>query len=139
MKNPAAPGSRALRSDRACEEQSDELLRSIVGGSRDSRCERAQCAHGTSCHGRAPTQPAAAENLGDLNACGWSGEADDDCYYALAPDALAALPAQAGLEVFVYDTSDEAEILGFVARLERFRDGWRARPISGLYVEQPQW
>ena len=74
-----------------------------------------------------------------FNACGWSGEPGDDCYYSLDREDLDALPARVGLEVFIWDESDENKILGCVAALEQFNDGWRARPVSGMYVGVPLW
>ncbi len=75
----------------------------------------------------------------DFNACGWSGEPDDNCYYVLDRRALDALPARVGLEVFIWGETDETTIIGCVARLEQFDDGWRARPVSNFYVGAPLW
>ena len=75
----------------------------------------------------------------DFNTRGWSGEPDDDCYYVLDREVLDALPARVGLEVFIWDESDETEILGCVAKLEQFDGRWRARPVSGIYVGVPLW
>jgi hypothetical protein len=39
----------------------------------------------------------------DLNACGLSDEPDDDCYYGLSRQQIAALHPAAGMKVFVWD------------------------------------
>jgi hypothetical protein len=58
----------------------------------------------------------------DLNACGWSGEPDDNCYYALHREQLAALKLVASMRVFIWDWSDSELIVGREASLERFDD-----------------
>jgi hypothetical protein len=77
----------------------------------------------------------------DLNACGWSGEPDDDCLYVLDMEALASLPARAGAKVFLFDWEDRESdlIVGCVAQLETFGDTWRARPLSGWYHGPIPW
>jgi hypothetical protein len=71
----------------------------------------------------------------DLNACGWSGAPDDNCYYALHRVQLAALSPAAGMKVFIWDWSDSESVVGFEASLERFGDAWRARPTNGTPIE----
>jgi hypothetical protein len=73
----------------------------------------------------------------DFMTCGWSGEAGDDCYYALDAEALNALPAKAGTEVFLFDEEGEGNVLGRTAKLERFEGSWRARP-TGLWFTGPR-
>ena len=71
----------------------------------------------------------------DFNACGWSGEPDDTCFYILNLDALAALRATPGTRIFIYmeDDLEGQQIVGCAATLERYRDGWRARPDGTDY------
>jgi hypothetical protein len=71
----------------------------------------------------------------DLNACGWSGENDDNCYYAFDKEQFAALPPSVGMRLFIWDWSDSESIVGCEAILEQARDGWRARPIDGTWFE----
>ena len=71
----------------------------------------------------------------DLNARGFSGEPDDDCFYALHRKQLAALPPAAGLRVFIWDWSDSELFVGLETLLEQFDDGWRARPVDGIWYE----
>jgi hypothetical protein len=69
----------------------------------------------------------------DFNACGWSGEPGDNCYYALDVGALAALGPAAGARVFVWDDEGGGEVIGCEGRLEPFRGGWRVRPVAGTW------
>ncbi len=66
----------------------------------------------------------------DFNACGWSGEPDDTCFYILDRNALAALRAGSGTRIFIYMENDVAgqQIVGCAATLEWYGDGWRVRP-----------
>jgi hypothetical protein len=67
----------------------------------------------------------------DFNACGWSGEPGDDCFYAFDTVGLEDFAPQAGLRVFAYDyTGNGSEVFGCEAILERFGEGWRLRPAS---------
>ncbi len=64
----------------------------------------------------------------DFNACGWSGEPGDDCFYSFDRAGLAALSPRPGLRVFAYDYSgDGEEVFGCEATLERLGEGWRLR------------
>ncbi|HUA67914.1 MAG TPA: hypothetical protein VMA13_05140, partial [Candidatus Saccharimonadales bacterium] len=56
----------------------------------------------------------------DLNACGLSGEPDDNCYYALHKEQLPALQPKEGMRVFIWDWSDSELIIGRKASLELF-------------------
>jgi len=75
----------------------------------------------------------------DFNACGWSGEANDNCYYALHREQLARILSPEGVSVFIYDDdiSDDGshEVFGCVAVLEavtyRGAAHIRARPSNG--------
>jgi len=71
----------------------------------------------------------------DLNACGLSGEPDDNCYYALHREQLAELQPVAGMRVFIWDWSDSELFVGREALLERFDDRWRARPVDETWYE----
>ena len=82
----------------------------------------------------------------DFNACGWSGEPEDNCYYSLHREMLERLNPSAGVQVFIYDDdiSDNGapEVFGCVARLEpvlaRGQPHFRARPISGPWYRGPK-
>ena len=71
----------------------------------------------------------------DLNACGLSGEPDDNCYYALHKEQLPALQPKVGMRVFIWDWSDSELIIGREASLERFNNSWRARPTDETWFE----
>jgi len=77
----------------------------------------------------------------DFNACGWSGDADDDCYYVLDPDDLAAAGASEGRSVLLFDWEDDGEslVLARVAELESHGGRWRARPRTGFYFGPKPW
>lgn len=66
----------------------------------------------------------------DFNAAGWSGAADDTCYYVLDTHVLERHGAYEGMRVFVFDYDNEAHtiLVGCEATLEWHKDGWRARP-----------
>ena len=68
----------------------------------------------------------------DFQACGWSGEPGDDCFYSFDEASLEALSPRPGLRVFAYDYSgDGEEMFGCEATVEHFGEGWRLRPASG--------
>ena len=71
----------------------------------------------------------------DFNACGWSGEPDDDCYYVFDKQEVAALQPAEGMKVFIYDDNGDGTIIGCEARLEIFRDSWRMRPDKSTWFE----
>jgi hypothetical protein len=62
----------------------------------------------------------------DFNACGRSGAAEDDCYYAFDKVAILTLSRLKALDFLLTD----GEVIGCEARLERFQDSWRIRPIQ---------
>ena len=64
----------------------------------------------------------------DFNACGWSGEPDDNCYYAFDKEALAALRPTEGMQLVIYDDNGDGTVIGCEARLESFNMSWRFRP-----------
>jgi hypothetical protein len=69
----------------------------------------------------------------DFNACGWTGEPGDDCFYAFDRAVLENLGPQPGLRVYAYDfTGDGDEVFGCEAMVERFGEDWRLRPTSGF-------
>jgi hypothetical protein len=77
----------------------------------------------------------------DFNAFGLSDEENDNCYYSLHREEFAALPPQEGLEIFIWDDSDETEVIGYVAKLEKtdkFHTGWRARPDEQTRYRGPK-
>jgi hypothetical protein len=71
----------------------------------------------------------------DFNACGWSGEAGDNCYYAMHREQLVALPPEIGTRVCIWDWSDSEVVCGCEALLELFENNWRARPVDGTWFE----
>lgn len=77
----------------------------------------------------------------DFNACGWSGDPDDDCYYVLNSDDLRAACASDGLSVLLFDWDDDTEtqVLARLAQLESYRGRWRARPRAGFFVGPTPW
>lgn len=72
----------------------------------------------------------------DFNSFGLGGE---PVYFTLDRETLNALPARIGLEVFLWDESDETEVVGCVAKLEWVKAGWCARPVGGMYIGAPPW
>src|SRR5262245_35824077 len=82
----------------------------------------------------------------DFNACGWSGQDDDNCYYVLDLAAIARLPQPDGARVFVFDWKDleEPEVVGCEATLEWVDwtelgcpRGWRAWPDEATWYSGP--
>ena len=81
----------------------------------------------------------------DFNACGLSGESDDNCYYVIYANDLARLQPQQGVRFFAYvlDQADDGspEVFGYIAGLERYdwghSAGWRARPVKGSWYRGP--
>ncbi len=81
----------------------------------------------------------------DFNACGFSGDSDDNCYYSLDKETLNELNPTEGVVVFIYDDdlSDDGqpEIFGFVATLEinpfECPSKWRARPDKETWYRGP--
>ncbi len=70
----------------------------------------------------------------DFNACGLSGVPGDKYYYNMKSDTLAALTSSDRLQAFGYMEDSEKEFSGIAIQLERYRDGWRARPIGDTFV-----
>jgi hypothetical protein len=76
----------------------------------------------------------------DFNACGLSGEEDDFCFYSFDRYVFYELPPVTGLRLFIWDYSDDEEIIAFEAVLEPFPDhvtGWRARPDENKFYRGP--
>ncbi len=78
----------------------------------------------------------------DFHARGWSGAEDDDCFYVLHREQLAALPPREGLRVLLWMDSDEQNILAIEGLLEHHElnstyAGWRARSVHGTEYEGP--
>ncbi len=71
----------------------------------------------------------------DFNACGWSGDAGDDCYYAFDKQALATLDPTEGMRVFIYDDDGDGNVMGCEGLIERHRDSWRIRPDKGTWFQ----
>jgi hypothetical protein len=77
----------------------------------------------------------------DFNAIGLMGRGDR-AIYGLDKNDLERWPAKHGTLIFVWDESDESEIIGQLATLEFVQDGdwsaWRAQPISSTVYQGPQ-
>jgi hypothetical protein len=69
----------------------------------------------------------------DFNACGWSGEPDDHCYYAFKQDQLEELNPTEGMEVLLYMEDSPEDYTTCRATMERWKDRWRARPSKGTW------
>jgi hypothetical protein len=69
----------------------------------------------------------------DFNACGWSGEQDDDCYYVFDKEALAELGPFDGMRLLAIDDEGDGEVIGCEGRLELCHDSWRIRPVEGSW------
>jgi len=66
----------------------------------------------------------------DFNSAGWSGEDDDECYYAYDEKALEACRPRAGMRIFIYEPGSGGMIMGCEAVIEAYN-----HPITG----QPRW
>jgi hypothetical protein len=75
--------------------------------------------------------------LCDFNACGWSGEPDDVCFYWFDPEQLKRLNPTEGMEVLLYMSDGPNDYTTCRATMERFEDSWRARPIENAW-ENPK-
>ncbi len=83
----------------------------------------------------------------DFNACGLSGDKDDNCYYSLDSETLKMLSPFEGMEVFIYendiDDAGEPEIFGYVAVLEKtdshFISPYKARPKVETWYRGPKY
>lgn len=78
----------------------------------------------------------------DFNAKGWSGENDDPCYYVINLQRLHVDEITEGRRFFAYmeENQSSAEIVGCEALLEKYRDGWRARPVENTWFNgQAPW
>lgn len=79
----------------------------------------------------------------DFNSAGWSGEDDDECYYAFDENALAACKPAEGLRVFIFEKGQGEVIMGCEATIESYehpvtgQPKWRLRPIheTGYFGE----
>jgi hypothetical protein len=73
----------------------------------------------------------------DFNACGLSDdEAGDNCYYSFDREYFRNATPIEGVRIFIWDYSDDDEIIGYIAVLERYPQhisGWRARPIENTW------
>lgn len=79
----------------------------------------------------------------DLHACGWSGEADDNCYYATDIENLGLQSFAGAVRIFDYDINEDgvAEIIGHLGYVERWQGPskpyYRVRPIAGSWFHIP--
>jgi hypothetical protein len=71
----------------------------------------------------------------DFNSAGWSGDDDDECFYAFDEKALAACKPRDGMRVFIYEKGQGSIIMGCEATLESYphpvsgKPRWRLRPV----------
>ncbi len=73
----------------------------------------------------------------DFNACGWSGNASDNCYYVLDQKAIAALGLTECSHVFIYDDDGDGHVIGCAGKLESFDGQWRVRPVADSWFRGP--
>jgi len=66
----------------------------------------------------------------DFNACGWSGSSEDNCYYVFGPGELEKLNPIVGMKVLLYADDNERTVVVCEASFEKYKDGWRARPVA---------
>ncbi len=64
----------------------------------------------------------------DFNACGWSQEPDDNCFYAFTQQDLIRAQPFIGKRIIVYMEDTDRENLACEAVLEQWQNRWRARP-----------
>lgn len=90
---------------------------------------------------RSAVNPASPNVWCDFNACGWSGDQADNCYYVLDTSELALVPPLEGTLVLLYDWEDydQSEVLAQVGRLESSEGQWRARPVGAFYPGPKPW
>ena len=71
----------------------------------------------------------------DFNACGWSGNEDDTCFYVLDQKRLVELGSKADDRVFLFmeDSADGRQITGVEGELVDAADGLIARPLNEEY------
>jgi hypothetical protein len=74
----------------------------------------------------------------DFNACGWSGEPNDNCYYEFDKDALARLSPSGGMRVIAFADEGEGNVLGCEGTLELWRRSWRIRPVPDTWFNGRQ-
>lgn len=82
---------------------------------------------------------------GDYNACGLSGDENDNCIYSLDRETLDSLVNQSIKLVFVYEDdtneSGQPEVFGYVCELEEvegFISNWRAKPDLSTWYRGPK-
>jgi hypothetical protein len=73
----------------------------------------------------------------DFNACGWSGEPGDGCYYVFDERALLELGPIESMRLFVFDDDGDGDVIGCEGRLERWNDRWRVRPDEDTWFKGP--
>ena len=64
----------------------------------------------------------------DFNACGWSGEKGDTCYYVVGPQGNPCLKLTESMRAILYQEDSEELCTACEGVLERWKDRWRARP-----------
>jgi hypothetical protein len=72
----------------------------------------------------------------DFNSQGISQEVDDNCFYSFDRISFKNLNPVDGMQIFIWDYSDEDEVIGCVAIIEKYMQsttGWRARPIDSTW------
>ena len=71
----------------------------------------------------------------DFNAQGWTGVADDSCYYAFDIKGLANLSPHEGMRLFAFDEEGNGEVIGCEGVLEKFGESWRIRPDENTWFK----
>lgn len=84
-----------------------------------------------------PPDPVLPRVWCDFNACGWSGEPGDNCYYVIDDDAIAANGLTEGARLFVWDDEGDGNVIGCEGRLESFQGRWRVRTDAGDWYRGP--
>jgi hypothetical protein len=77
----------------------------------------------------------------DFNACGWSGQPGDNCFYVLDKQRLVELRAKAGDRVFLYDldSEDGSEVTGVEGELVDSGGKLIARPLGEQFYSGPRF
>ncbi|MDB5388350.1 MAG: hypothetical protein JWM11_3996 [Planctomycetaceae bacterium] len=69
----------------------------------------------------------------DFNACGWSGQPDDNCYYVVDLTAVSAHSLADGARLVLWDDEGEGQVICCEGQLELFNEKWRVRPVADTW------
>jgi hypothetical protein len=73
----------------------------------------------------------------DFNACGWSGEVGDDCYYAFDREAIVTNSVIVGDKLFIWDDDGDGNVIGCEALAESFDGQLRFRRVANTWYRGP--